>query len=317
MVKVGIIGPGDVAQIHVPALRAAGAEIVAIAGADEASAQGFARRWDVPRSIVGVDELVALDIDAVVVTTPSPLHAQHALAAIAAGKHVLCEIPLSTDLEEAHRVVEAADESEVLVMVAQTLRFCAPFARLRQLVVEGEITIEHLVSRRLLLRQRDEGWSGNPREWTDSILWHHAGHQLDLALWLLGIDSDSARAAVDGRLGRRWEGNGEPMDLSIRVSAADGRLATLALSYHSRIAAEDCIIITPDETFTVANGALLRNGEVFVEGDSDDDMKKRAIEAQDAAFIAAVRGGQAASPSARELIGLAAALSDIDAALPS
>ena len=123
MVKVGIIGPGDVAQIHVPALRAAGAEIVAIAGADEASAQEFARRWGVARSVVGVDELVALDLDAVVVTTPSPLHAQHAVAAIAAGKHVLCEIPLSTDLAEAHRVVEAADDAGMLVMVAQTLRF--------------------------------------------------------------------------------------------------------------------------------------------------------------------------------------------------
>lgn len=314
MVKIGIIGPGDVAQVHVHALRAARAEIVAIAGVDEASGEEFARRWDIPRSVVGAEALVALDVDAVVVATPSPLHSKHALAAISAGKHVLCEIPLATDLTEARRVVQAADEVGVVVMVAQTLRFCEPFARLRQMVESGEIAIEHLVSRRLLLRQRDEGWSGNARDWTDSILWHHAGHQLDLALWLLNIDSDSARDAVEGRLGRRWKGNGQPMDLSIRVTAPDGRLATLALSYHSRAAAEDCIVITADETFTIVDGTLLRNGHPILEGHSDDDMKKRAIDAQDAAFVEAVRTGTEAHPSARELVGLAGALSDIEAA---
>lgn len=316
MVKIGIIGPGDVAQVHVHALRAAGAEVVAVAGVDEESGREFARKWGIPQSVVGVDELVELDLDAVVVATPSPLHATHTLAAISAGKHVLCEIPLATNLDEAHRVVEAADESGVFVMVSQTLRFCAPFAHLRQLVEAGEITIEHLVSRRLLLRQRDEGWSGNSRDWTDSILWHHAGHQLDLALWLLDIDSDSARGAVEGRLGRRWAGNGEPMDLAIRVSSEDGRLATLALSYHSRIPAEDCIIITPDETFTVSDGTLLRNGQPLLAGVSDDDMKKRAIEAQDAVFVEAIRTGRAPYPCAGELLGLAGALSDIESGSP-
>lgn len=310
--RIGIIGPGDVAQLHVPALRAAGANVVAVAAASENAAGEFARQWNIPHAVGDVARLADAELDAVVVSTPSPLHAAHTIAAIGAGLHVLCEIPLATSLKDAQEVVDTAKVKGAHVMVAQTLRYCAPFAELRRLVAEGDIVIEHIVSRRLLLRQRDEGWSGVARDWSDSVLWHHAGHQLDLLLWLLNISPEEAPAAVTGRLGRRWPKTGNAMDLSISVRAPDGRLATLALSYHSRVSAEDCIVITPDETFTIVDGSLLRNGDPVLVSGSDDEMKKRAIDAQDAEFVRAVVDGRQPQPAARDLLGLAKALSDIE-----
>jgi predicted dehydrogenase len=140
-IRVGIVGAGRIADfVHLPSLRLCPelGEVVAVASRDPARTKAFAERWGIPR--VHATWVALLDdpeIDAVVVCPPSDLNVPVATAAIAAGKHVLCEKPLALTFPEARALAEAAARSSRVHMVAFTFRFPAALRYLRRLVGEG------------------------------------------------------------------------------------------------------------------------------------------------------------------------------------
>jgi 2-hydroxy-4-carboxymuconate semialdehyde hemiacetal dehydrogenase len=137
-----------------------------------------------------------------------------------------------------------------------------------------------------MLRQENIGWTGVKRTWTDSVLWHHGAHSLDLALWLL----EPTSPIVEIRSGSTW-GDQQIMDIYGRIESDDKRFATLNLSYHSRLQKNDVLVITESDTFEVTNGALIRNGEQITPDVPNNELLKNAVITQDLAFLNAVHTG--------------------------
>ena len=146
-------------------------------------------------------------IDAVIVCSPTDLHADHTARALRAGKHVLCEIPLATSLAETDELIALADEINRRLMVCQTQRYFAPVAEAKRIIASGELHVHAIVSRYLFDRRNNVNWKGRNRSWTDNLLWHHMCHALDATMWLLGAD-DVERGRPD-RLARSGDGHSD------------------------------------------------------------------------------------------------------------
>lgn len=287
-VTIGIIGPGTIGEYHAMALNELGATVLAVAGPHPDENAAFSQAHSVERVYRDACELLADDrIAAVVVSSPSSLHAAQTLAAIDAGKPVLCEIPVGMSLSEAKRVRDASSRAGVAVMVGHTLRFVDSFRRMTDLVLAHEMEFTQIVARSLIRRHSNVGWTGRQREWTDSLLWHHGGHVVDMAMCLLG----SSEVDVAGWCGPGWVGNGEVMDVSAVLRSEDRRLASVALSYHSRLATDDWILIGEELTYELRDGALLSEGELLVPAEPANQWTQPGQRAQAAAFLAAVVTG--------------------------
>jgi len=245
------------------------------------------------------------------VASPPFDHHRSAMAALAAGKHVLCEVPLALAAAEAERVAAAAAAAGRVLLVCHTQRFWAPVAHLRALVEAGELDVQHVVSRTGLFRRENVGWTGRRRSWVDSVVWHHGSHAVDTALHLLGAEPERVAATA----GRPHPETGRPMDVSIALRTATGSLATLALSYNSRLPLNDLVVIGEQESYRTEGGALLDSRGVVLPADDAAAMQAAAIAAQNAVFLRAVETGAPAEPSAAGVLPVYRALQEVDALL--
>ncbi|MBI4728042.1 MAG: Gfo/Idh/MocA family oxidoreductase [Acidobacteria bacterium] len=140
--RIALIGCGAAARrIHLPAYReTSGAEVVAFASATRASAEAAAAEWGSGIALGSWREaLETAGVDAVDICAPNSLHAEIAVAAAAAGKHVLVEKPVARTLAEADRMIEAARASDVVLAVAHNSRFAPPFVAAREAIAAGRI----------------------------------------------------------------------------------------------------------------------------------------------------------------------------------
>ncbi|MFD9943802.1 Gfo/Idh/MocA family protein [Nonomuraea sp. NPDC059023] len=307
--RLGIVGPGAIAERHAAALTAAGADLAAVAGPDRGQTDAFAARFGIKQVYGTAGDLYAHPgLDAVVIATPHAHHTAQTLAALDAGLHVLCEIPLALSLAGAEAVAERARATGRLVAVAHTLRFCRPYQRVREEIERGALTVTHVVARTLMLRQDDTGMGGRPRDWTDDVLWHHGAHTVDAALWLLGAQradeqgtgEEPWRADVRGVRGEPWRG-GPPMDAGAVLRTPGGALATIALSYHSRLPARELTIIGEERTLHLSGG-LLREHDGTVLLDCGDRMEADGLARQDADFLDAITLGRPPGCSAADIL---------------
>lgn len=311
---VAIVGPGAIGDVHAQALARLGVTPVAVAGPKSDELAAFASAHGIARSYGALDDLLADDdVDAVIVATPSHLHAEQSVRVLESGRHVLCEIPVGLSETEATAVAEAAARAGRVAAVGHTLRYWEPHRRLQDRLEETGTEPTLVVVRQLMLRQTDMGWTGKLRDWTDSALWHHGGHAMDAALWHL---RPPAPVTVSGTAGPAWPGSGAPMDVAAALATGDGRLATVAISYHSREPISDFLVIAPDLTQLVSGAVLRENGEVVYDGGDVATVQFDAVTAQDRTFLDAVAGGppplvQAADvlPAARVLAALESAAS--------
>jgi 2-hydroxy-4-carboxymuconate semialdehyde hemiacetal dehydrogenase len=305
--RIGLLGYGAIAAEHARALAGLGCELAVVMGPTADSARAFAVEHGVERSTVELEGVLTDDVDVVVVTSPNQLHPEQALAALQAGKHVLCEVPLALSAADAELVAAAADAADVAFMVCHTQRFLPPIAHLRRTVSDRRLTILHLVSRTGLLRRENVGWTGRRRSWIDSIVWHHGSHAVDTALWLV----DDGVERVGAELGRPHPQTGRPMDISISLRFRSGSLASLALSYNSHLAVADLLVVGEEETFRLDDGVLTdAHGAIVVPGAVD--LLQNAVTAQNAAFLNAALSGEPADPTARNVLPVYRVLQEVD-----
>lgn len=319
-IRVGIIGAGDIARVHVRAIRAAGGNVVAVSALSERESKAFALEHDIELAFEGAESLLER-VDAVVIATPNGEHAGQTIASVRAGVPVLCEIPAGVSLNEAVAVKDEAERSGVTVMVAHTLRFLEPMQRLRDDIAKSRFTPRHVILRRTTMRRTNAGWSGQPRAWADSIVWHHGAHQVDFALWLLqGERADLTKITVHGSVGSQRSIAGQPLDLGAVLGVEDGGLVSLSLSYNSSRDVEDALIIGDERTYVFSNGQLRSTSaserdsfsrhispgvQRDVEGSPAsrlDDLKKQAIRAQDAEFLRAISEGRQPRSSIKDIL---------------
>jgi 2-hydroxy-4-carboxymuconate semialdehyde hemiacetal dehydrogenase len=297
---VAIVGPGAIGDVHATALAGNGIPILGVAGPVPAERNDFADKHNVTRRYAELDELLADDdINAVIVATPSHLHAGQSLRVLEAGKHVLSEIPLGLSLAEAESVAGRAERVDRVAMVGHTLHYWEPHRRLQETLSERGIVPSQVVMRSVMLRQSNVGWTGRVRDWTDSVLWHHGGHAVDAALWHL---RDPGAVDVAGGCGPAWPGSETQMDVATVLTTADRRLATVSLSYHSRIALSDCLVISPDHTLFVTEGRLLLDGEVIYDAGGVAEAQSAAVAAQDLDFARAIVRGTKPAVTAADVL---------------
>ncbi len=325
--NVAFLGYGSIAQAHaraILALRDSGdaatrdLRLYGVMGRLSEPAREFAREFGLARATTDLDELLANDaLDAVVICSPTELHAEQTERALRAGKHVLCEIPLTTSLADTDRLARLADEAGRRLMVCHTQRYQAALIEARRMVADGRLHPHAIVSRYMFGRRENVNWLGRRRSWTDNLLWHHGCHAVDAALWLLGVDPSeevevAAQVALPG-------GNLDiPMDLAIAMRTARDQLATVAMSYHTMIPVHDYLVIGEETTLLYDNGQLRDPERVLVEAPGGDNLGD-AIERQDAEFFAAVREEREPAVSARAvrpaMAALQAAQDSLDARL--
>ncbi|MCT8515630.1 Gfo/Idh/MocA family oxidoreductase [Chromohalobacter sp. TMW 2.2271] len=281
-VRILMVGEGAIAGIHMHALASIPeVHVVAVAGGDEQNTRRFADTWGIERVFTDyAHALSASGVDAVILATPSPLHADQAEQAIDAGKHVLCEIPMSLNLADAERMTARAREANTVAMVAHTRRFNAPHREMKRRIRTGEFHLQHLVSETYFLRRENLNMQGEPRGWTDHLLWHHACHSVDLFAWLL----DDFDLKVWGGRGPVHPELGIAMDMNIGLKSRNETLATLTLSFNNHgpfggfyryIGEENTLMAYRDELKDYQGEVLALEGAGFQE--------------QDAEFIAAIR----------------------------
>jgi 2-hydroxy-4-carboxymuconate semialdehyde hemiacetal dehydrogenase len=308
--RVGFLGYGAIAAEHARALSELGCELQAVAGPRLAGCEDFARAHGVARVTTDVGSVIeAPDVDVVVVASPNDAHAPQAIAAFEAGKHVLCEVPLATSAADATAVVQAHERAgpAVRALVCHTQRFWEPLAHLSNLRSSGRLNPCHVSTRTGIARRENVGWTGRKRSWTDSIIWHHGAHAVDIALWLL----DDEVRDVQAEVGRRSDA-GDPLDLAVTITTRSDALATLVLSYNSLVMVSDLIVFAENDTFQLSAGRLTGIEGDLVDCGGFDSMATRAVLAQDAAFIAALRDGAPCSPSPGEALRVYQVLGEVE-----
>jgi len=297
-VGVAMLGYGAIAELHAVALGNAGTRLLQVAGPRPVEAAAFAARHGFGATATTVDAAIeARGVELVIVASSSPSHVAYARQALAAGRHVLVEIPLALSLEDGEALVALAREHDRLLGVCHTFRYSKPFEVVQAAIAETGSRPRHVTARSLSRRHEDVGWTGRARTWTDDLLWHHGGHAIDAALTFLRSPVVSVGASV----GPRSETSGWPMDYGISLRTSDGGVASIALSYNSLVAAQDFILIGGDETFVVTGAEARSSQRVLFSGD-EAGILAEAITAQDAAFLSALGDGGIFPTEARAIL---------------
>ncbi len=293
--RIALIGYGSIAEAHVQALQQiGGVEFWVVVGRlpepTAAFAQRFGFRFHTTDLATALSDLM---VEAVVVCSPTDLHAQQTAQALEAGKHVLCEIPLATSLAETDRLIALADRQDRRLMVCHTQRYWPTVQRARQAVADG-LFVHHMVARYLFLRRENVNWRGRRRSWTDNLLWHHGCHAVDTVLWLLGAET----VTVSGHVALPSRHLGIPMDIAIVLRTPQDQLATIALSYNSHLALHDYLLIGEQDTLLVTPRRLEHQAGLLYDQATADPLES-AIVQQDREFLAAVREGREPAISGR------------------
>jgi 2-hydroxy-4-carboxymuconate semialdehyde hemiacetal dehydrogenase len=229
--KIVIAGVGATAEKHLDALAGIGGhEVVSVIGREAEATARFASKHGIEHHTLDFVEAVERSgADAVILTTPTQLHASQSIAAMEAGKHVLVEIPMADNLADAEAVVAAQQRTGVTAMVCHTRRFNPGHQWIHERIASGELTLQHLVVHTVFFRRENRNALGQPRSWTDHLLWHHACHTVDL----FGYQTGEQPAALSGHQGPPHPELGIAMDMSIGLRSPGGALCTLALSFNN------------------------------------------------------------------------------------
>lgn len=306
--NVGLLGYGSIARSHVRAIQALQARdarvelrLRGVMGRLAEPSRAFALEHGIPRATTDLDELLAhRELDAVIVCSPTDLHAEQTERSLRAGKHVLCEIPLATSLAETDRLIELAERLDRRLMVCHTQRYYRPLMEARRMIESGDLHVHSIVPRYGFQRRTNVNWMGRQRSWTDNLLWHHGCHAVDAALWLLGAEAVDviAQVALPG------PDLGIPMDLTLVMRTARDQIITVTMTYNTHIPIHDYLVIGEETTVQYVDGALRGPDRELVAKATDDD----AIGRQDADFFEAVRAGREPPVSGRAVRPAMAAL---------
>jgi 2-hydroxy-4-carboxymuconate semialdehyde hemiacetal dehydrogenase len=312
-VKIAVAGAGAFGVKHLDALsRIDGVTIAAVVSRTLDQAQEIADKYGAPMATTNLgDVLESPDVDAVILSTPTQLHAAQTLETLAAGKHVQVEIPLADNLADALRVRDVAQGSGLVCMVGHTRRFNPSHQWIHQRIQGGELTIQQMDVQTYFFRRTNTNALGNPRSWVDNLLWHHAAHTVDLFAYQCGEPIVAANIFA----GPENPSLGIPMDMSIQLKTTSGQLCTLSLSFNNE---------GPLGTFfryICDNGTYLARYDDLVTGNEEPiDVSSVAvsndgIELQDREFVRAIRDGDEPNSSVNSVIACYEVLGTLQANL--
>jgi 2-hydroxy-4-carboxymuconate semialdehyde hemiacetal dehydrogenase len=313
--KVVIAGAGAFGIKHLDAIKQIGGiEVASVVGRQLPPTQEVARKYGVPHATTELAEALELPgVDAAILATPTQLHAAQALQCLDAGKHVQVEIPLADSWKDAQAVAEAAKRTGLICMVGHTRRFNPSHQWLHRRIESGELAIQQMDVQTYFFRRSNINALGQPRSWTDHLLWHHAAHTVDLFRYQ--ARSEIVRAnALQGPIHATL---GIAMDMSIQLQAANGAICTLSLSFNND---------GPLGTFfryICDNGTYIARYDELVDGKnaaidvSQVDVSLNGIELQDREFFTAIAEKRAPNASVAQVLPCYRTLHELEQQLAS
>ncbi len=299
--NVVLAGEGAIARKHMAALaRIDDVEVVSVAGGDEANTADFAAEFDIPHWTLELDEAFQRPgVEAVILTTPTPLHASQAISALEAGLHTLVEIPMADSLADSEALVAAQQKSGLVAMVCHTRRFNPSHQWIRNQIAAGRFSIQHFVVQSFFFRRENKNALGQPRTWTDHLLWHHACHTVDLFQYQTG-ELPSRVWAQQGPLHPEL---GIAMDMTVGLGMPSGAICTLAMSFNNEGLLGSWFRYIGDTGTYIARYDDLENGSGEAVDLTGVAHSMDGIELQDAEFFNAIRDGREPNASVSQALG--------------
>jgi 2-hydroxy-4-carboxymuconate semialdehyde hemiacetal dehydrogenase len=298
--NIAVAGGGAFGTKHLEGLaRIDGVRVVSLVGRVLDKTRETAKRFNVPHATTSLDETLARkDVDAVILATPTQLHAAQALACLKAGKHVEVEIPIADSARDAEALVEMQKKTGLVAMGGHTRRFNPSHQYVRRKIVAGELNIQHLVVQTFFFRRTNMNAAGQPRSWTDHLLWHHAAHTVDLFTY----QTRSQVVAASALQGPMHPELGIAMDMAIQLKAGTGALCTLALSFNNDGPLGTVFRYICDKGTFIARYDDLVDGKETPIDVSKVDVSMNGIELQDREFVAAIREGREPNASVTQVL---------------
>ena len=308
--RIALAGAGAFGTKHLDGLaRIDGAEVVALVGRRQEQVEEVAKRYGIDQATTDLGEVLPRDdLDAVILCTPTQMHAAQAIEVMRAGKHVQVEIPLADAYADAAEVDRVQKDTGKVAMVGHTRRFNPSHQWVHDKIAAGELSVLHMDVQTFFLRRTNLNALGQPRSWTDHLLWHHAAHTVDLFQYQTG----EAIVAANALQGPVHPELGIAMDMSIQLATGSGKLCTLALSFNND---------GPFGTFfryICDNGTYIARYDDLVTGKEEPvDVSKVAvstdgIELQDREFLSAIAEGREPNSSVAQVLGCYRVLGDLE-----
>jgi 2-hydroxy-4-carboxymuconate semialdehyde hemiacetal dehydrogenase len=310
MIKVALAGAGAFGLKHLDAIRLIpDVKVISLVGRELGKTQEVAAKYGVPHVTTDLAETLAIrDVDAVILATPTQMHAAQAIACMQAGKHVQVEIPLADSLRDAYHVVQAQRDCGLVAMCGHTRRFNPSHRWVRRRIAAGEFAIQQMDVQTYFFRRSNTNALGQPRSWTDHLLWHHAAHTVDLFAYQCGSPVVKAHALQ----GPVHPALGIAMDMSIQLKAASGAVCTLSLSFNNDGPLGTFFRYIGTTGTYVARYDDLVNGKDERIDVSEVDVSMNGIELQDREFFAAIRERREPNASAAQVLPCYEVLHDLE-----
>ena len=297
--RIALAGAGAFGEKHLDGLKnIAGVEIVSIISRTTERAAATAAKYGAQHWSANLDDaLNRSDVDAVILCTPTQLHAAQAIACMAAGKHVQIEIPLSDSWDDALAVHAKAKETGLTCMVGHTRRFNPPHQYVHDRIQSGDFAVQQMDVQTYFFRRQNINAKGEARSWTDHLLWHHAAHTIDLFAHQAGkiVQANAMQGPVHPELGIA-------MDMSIQLKSERGAICTLSLSFNNDGPLGTFFRYIGDTGTYLARYDDLVNGREEPIDLSGVAISSNGIELQDREFIAAINEGREPNSSIGQVL---------------
>jgi 2-hydroxy-4-carboxymuconate semialdehyde hemiacetal dehydrogenase len=299
-IRIALAGPGAFGQKHLDALKLIdGVQVTSLIGRELDKTKEVAARYGVGHATTELDESLARDdVDAVILCTPTQLHAQQSIACMKAGKHVQVEIPLCDRLQDGRDVVEMQKMTGRVAMCGHTRRFNPSHQYVRRRILAGEFNIHQMDVQTYFFRRTNMNALGQPRSWTDHLLWHHAAHTVDLFQYQTRsrvVKANAVQGPIHPTLGIA-------MDMSIQLQAENGAICTLSLSFNNEGPLGTFFRYIGDSATYIARYDDLFTGKDEKIDVSKVDVSMNGIELQDREFVAAIRENREPNASVAQVL---------------
>ncbi len=298
-IKVALAGAGAFGIKHLDGIKNInGVQVVSLISRDIEKTREVAAKYGIGHVTTYLAESLALkEVDAVILCTPTQMHADQTLACLKAGKHVQVEIPLADSLEGANAVAVAAKSSGLVAMCGHTRRFNPSHQFVHNQIKAGRFNIQQMDVQTYFFRRTNTNALGQARSWTDHLLWHHAAHTVDLFSYQCGSPIVKANALQ----GPIHPALGIAMDMSIQLQAASGAICTLSLSFNNDGPLGTYFRYIGDTATYAARYDDLFNGKDEKIDVSKVDVSMNGIELQDREFFSAIRDGREPNSSVAQV----------------
>ena len=308
-IKVALAGAGAFGIKHLDGIKLIeGVEVVSLVSREIEKTRDTAAKYGIAHVTTDLADSLALpEVDAVILCTPTQMHAEQTLACLKAGKHVQVEIPLADSLAGAEEAVALQKKTGLVAMCGHTRRFNPSHQYVHERIESNAFKVQQMDVQTYFFRRSNMNALGQARSWTDHLLWHHAAHTVDLFAYQSGeiVQANAVQGPIHPNLGIA-------MDMSIQLKARSGAICTLSLSFNNDGPLGTFFRYIGDSATYIARYDDLYNGKDEKIDVSRVAVSMNGIELQDREFFAAIREVREPNSSVAQVLACYQVLHDLE-----